>query len=107
MGDLEVGMIISFSAPTVVWNVGNFRAKWTVGIGVYLATRVLFVVGGIDGNIQEIHLFGYGGLVGLGTFAHILKEIVEDKEVGCAKTWLGWSWGGKAQSGRRGFCIRR
>jgi hypothetical protein len=32
--------------------------------------------------------FWIWGFVGLGTFAHILKEIVENKEVGGAQTWL-------------------
>jgi hypothetical protein len=34
--------------------------------------------------------FGDGGLVCLGTFAQVLKEIVEDKEVGGTKTWFRW-----------------
>ncbi len=78
-----------------------------VGVRVCLATGIVIVEGGIDGNVQEIHLFGYGGFVGLGTFAQILKEIVEDKEVGGVQTWFWWSWGGKAHSGSRGFCIGR
>jgi hypothetical protein len=42
--------------------------------------------GGIDGNVQEIHLLGDGGLVCLGTLAQILKKIVEDKKVGGTQT---------------------
>jgi hypothetical protein len=76
-----------------------------VGIGVCLAAGIVLVEGGVDGNVQEIHLFGYTGLMGVGTFAHILIESVEDQEVGCAQTWLGWSWEGKAYSGSQGFCI--
>jgi hypothetical protein len=52
---------------------------------------------------KEIHLFGYGGCLGLGTFAQILKEIFEDTEVGGAQTQFRWSWEGKVHSGSRGF----
>ncbi len=45
--------------------------------------------------------------MGLGTFAHILKKIVENKEVGGAQTWHRWSWKGKARSASQGFCIGR
>ncbi len=107
MGDLDVGMIVSVGGPTVFGNIGDFRGKCIVGIGVCLAAGIVPVEGGIDGNVQEIHLFGYRGLVGLGTFTHILEEIVEDKEVGGAQTWLRWCWEGKAHSGNRGFCIGR
>jgi hypothetical protein len=43
--------------------------------------------------------------MGLGAFTHVLKEIIENKEVGGAQ---GWFWGGGkclAHSGSRGFCI--
>ncbi len=43
----------------------------------------------------------------LGTFAQVLKEIVEDKEVGGTITWFRWCWEGKAHSGSRGFRIRQ
>jgi hypothetical protein len=87
MGDFDIGTIIGVGAPTVVGNVCNFRGNWIVCIGVCLTTQIVFVEDGIHGNVQEIHLFGYGGLVSLGTFAQVLKEIVEDKEVGGAQTW--------------------
>jgi hypothetical protein len=67
----------------------------------------VFVEGGIRGNVREIHLFGYGGLVGLGTFAQILKEIVEDEQVEGAQTRFGWSWEGKGYIGSQDFCIGR
>jgi hypothetical protein len=40
---------------------------------------------GLHHTVQEIHLFGYGGLVSLGTFAQVLKEIIEDKRLGVPK----------------------
>jgi hypothetical protein len=39
VGDLDVGTIFSVGAPTIVGNVGNFRGKQIVGIGVCLAAR--------------------------------------------------------------------
>jgi hypothetical protein len=96
MGDFIVGTIISVCASTVVGNVHDC-----------LAAGMVFVEGGTNGNMQEIHLVGYGGLVGLDTFAQVLKEIVEDKEFVHAQTWLRWSWEGKAHTGSRGFCIGR
>jgi hypothetical protein len=63
--------------------------------------------GGINGNVQEIHLLGYVGLMSLGTFAQVLKEIVEDKEVEGAQTWFRWCWEGKAHTGSRGFRIKQ
>ncbi len=84
MGDFDFGTIVGVSASTVVGHIRNFRGKWIVRNQVCLATRIVSVEGGIDGNVQEIHLFGYGGLVCLGTFAQVLKEIVEDEEVGGA-----------------------
>ncbi len=89
VGDLDVGTIISVGAPTVVGNVGDFRGERIVGIRVCLATGIVLAEGEIDGNEQEIDLFGYGGLVGWGTFAHILKKIVEVEVAGGAQTRLG------------------
>ena len=43
----------------------------------------------------------------LGTFTHVLKEIVENKEVGGVQ---GWFWGGgkcMVHGWSRGFCIGR
>ncbi len=39
----------------------------------------MFVEVEVDRNIQQVHLFGDGGFVNLGAFAHVLQEIVEDK----------------------------
>jgi hypothetical protein len=61
VGDLDVGMIVSVGGPTVFGIIGNFRGKWIVRIGVCLAAGIVPVEGGIDGNVQEIHLFGYRG----------------------------------------------
>jgi hypothetical protein len=99
MGDFEVGTIIGVGASTVVGHIRNFR--------VCLAARIVLVEDGIDGNVHENHLFGYGGLVCLGTFAQVLKEIVEDEEVGVAQARFGWCWEGKVHTGSRGFRIRR
>ncbi len=107
MGDFDVGTIVGVGAPTVVRNIHNFREKWIVRIGVCLATGIVSIEGGINGNIQVIHLFGYGGLVSFGTFAQVLKEIVENKEVGGAQTWFRWCWEGKTHAGSQGFCIRQ
>jgi hypothetical protein len=55
MGDLGVGTIVSVGAtPTVVGNIGYFRGKWIVGIRVCLTAEIVFVEGGISGNIQEM-----------------------------------------------------
>jgi hypothetical protein len=106
VGDFDVGTIVGAGASTVVGYIRNFVRKRVVRIGVCLAAGVVAVEGGIDGNVQKIHLFGDGGLVCLGTLSQVLKEIVEDKKVGGAQTQFGWCWEGKAHSGSRGFCIR-
>ncbi len=106
VSDFDLGTIVGVGASTVVGNIHDFRGKWVVRIGVCLAAKLVAIEDGINGNVQEIHLFGYGGLVHLGTFAQVLKEIVEDKKVGGAQTWFRWCWEGKAHSGSRGFCIR-
>jgi hypothetical protein len=69
MGDFDVGAIIGVGASTVVGYIHDFGRKRVVCIGVCLAAGVVAVEGGIDGNVQEIHLFGDGGLVCLGTLA--------------------------------------
>ncbi len=86
MGDFDIGTIVGVSASSVVGYIGNFGRKRVVCIGVCLATGVVAVEGGIDGNVQEIHLFGDGGLVCLGTLAQVPKEIVEYKKVGGTQT---------------------
>ncbi len=86
VGDFDVGMIIGVGASTVVGYIHNFRGKRIVHIGVCLAARIVAVEGGINGNAQVIHLLGDGGLVCLGTFAQVLKEIIEDEEVGGIQT---------------------
>ncbi len=86
VGDFDVRTIIGVGASTVVGYIRNFGRKRVVCIGVCLAARVVAIEGGIDGNVQEIHLFGNGGLVCLGTLAQILEEIVEDKKVGGTQT---------------------
>ncbi len=106
MGDFDVSTIVGVGASTVVGHTRDFRGKWIVCIRVCLAAGIVSIEGGIDGNIQEIHLFGYGGLVHLCTFAQVLKEIIEDEEVGGANTWFRWCWEGKAHTGSQGFCIR-
>ncbi len=106
MGDFDVGAIIGVDASTVVGYIRDFGRKRVVRIGVCLTAGVVAVEGGIDGNVQEIHLFGDGGLVCLGTLAQVLKEIVEDKKVGGNQTRFGWCWVGKALSGGQGFCVR-
>ncbi len=106
MGDFDVGTIVGVGASTVVGYICNFGRKRVICIGVCLAARVVAVKGGINCNVQEIHLFGDGGLVCLGTLAQVLKEIVEDKKVGGTQTRFRWCWEGKAHSGSRGFCVR-
>jgi hypothetical protein len=87
VGDFDIGAIVGVGASTVVGYIHNFRGKRIVRIGVCLATGIVTIEGGIDGNVQEIHLLlGDGGLVCLCTFAQVLKEIVEDKEVGGTQT---------------------
>jgi hypothetical protein len=95
------------NASTIVGYICYFRGKWIVCIGVCLASGIVPVEGGINGNVQEIHLFGYGGLVCLGTFAQVLKEVIEDKEVGGTQTWFRWRWEGKAHTDSQDFCIRQ
>ncbi len=56
MGDFDVGMIVGVGASTVVGYIRDFKRKKIVRIGVCLATKIVAVVGGINGNVQEIHL---------------------------------------------------
>ncbi len=106
MDDFDVGMIVGVGASTVVGHIWDFRGKWIVCIGVCLTAGIVSIEGGIDGNLWEIHLFGYGGLVRLGTFAQVPKKIVEDEEVGGAQTWFRWCWEGKVHTSSQGFRIR-
>ncbi len=69
IGDFDIGTIGGVGASTVVGYTCNFERKGIVHIGVCLAAGVEAVEGGIDGKVQEIHLFGIGGLVCLGTVA--------------------------------------
>jgi hypothetical protein len=69
VGDFDNGMIVGAGASAVVGYICNFERKRIVRIGVCLAARVVAIEGGINGNVQEIHLFGYGGLVCLGILA--------------------------------------
>jgi hypothetical protein len=86
VGDFDIGTIIGVGASTVVGYIRDFGRKRVVRIGVCLAAGVVAIEGGVNGNVQEIHLFGDGGLVCLGTLAQVLKEIVEDKKVGGTQT---------------------
>ncbi len=106
MGDFNVGAIVVVGASTVAGYICNFRRKRIVRIGVCLAAGIVAVEGGINGNVQDIHLLGDGGRVCLGTFAKVLKVIVVDEEVGVTQTWFRWCWEGKSHSGSRGFGIR-
>jgi hypothetical protein len=106
MGDFDAGATVGAGASTVVGYIHNFKGKRIVHIGLCLAAKIVAVEGGIDGNVQEIHLLGDGGLVCLDTFAQVLKEIVEDKDVEGTQTQFGWCWEGKEDSSSRGFCIR-
>jgi hypothetical protein len=65
MGDFDVGVILGVNTSTVVGYIHDFGRKRVVCIVVCLATGVVAVEGGIDGNVQEIHLFGDGGLAHL------------------------------------------
>jgi hypothetical protein len=103
VGDFDVGTIVSVGASTVVGYIQDFSRKRVVRIGVYLTAGVVAVEAGINGNVQEIHLFGDGGLVCLGTLAQVLKEIVEDKKAWGTQTWFGRCWEGKMHSGSQGF----
>ncbi len=69
MGNYDVGAIVGANASTVVGYTHDFERKRIVCIGVCLAAGVVAIEGGIDGNIQEIHLFGDGGIMCLGTLA--------------------------------------
>jgi hypothetical protein len=89
VGDFDIGVIIGVGASTVVGYIHNFGRKRVVRIGVSLVAGVVAVEGGIDGNVQEIYIFGDGGLVCLGTLAQVLKEIVDDKRLGVPKLDLG------------------
>ncbi len=51
MGDFNVGTIVGVSASTVVGYIHDFRGKWIVHIGVCLATGIVSVEGGINGNV--------------------------------------------------------
>ncbi len=86
VGDFDVGAIVGVGASTVVGYICNFGRKRVVCIGVCLAARVVAVEAGIDGSVQEIYLFGDGGLVCLGTLSQVLKEILEDEKVGGTQT---------------------
>ncbi len=68
VGDFDIGTILGVGVSTVVGRIRNFRGKWVVRIGVCLAAGIVSIEGGIDGNVQEIHLLGYGGTF---VFGHI------------------------------------
>jgi hypothetical protein len=85
MGDFDVGVIVGVGASTVVGYICNFRGGKIVRIRVCLASGIVAVEGGINGNVQENHLLGDRGLVCLGTFAQVLKEIVRRKRLGVPK----------------------
>ncbi len=57
MGDFDVGAIVGVGASTVSRYIPDFGRKRVVHIRVCLTAGVVAVEGGIDGNIQEIHLF--------------------------------------------------
>ncbi len=86
MGDFDVGAIISVVTSTIVGYIRDFNRKKIVRIGVCLTAGIVAVEGGIDSNVQVIHLLGDGALVCLGTLAQVLQEIVENKKVG--GTWV-------------------
>jgi hypothetical protein len=69
MGDFDIDAIIGVGVSTVVGYIHNFERKRIVRIEVCLAAGVVAIAGGINGNVQEIHLFGDGRLVCLGTLA--------------------------------------
>jgi hypothetical protein len=90
VGDFDIGPIVGVGASTIVGYIRNFERKRIVRIiRVSLASRIVAVEGGIDSNIQEIHLLGDQGLLCLGTLAQVLKEIVEDKKVAGTQTQFG------------------
>jgi hypothetical protein len=62
-------VLVGVGASTVVGYICNFGRKRIVRIGVCLAAGVVAIEGGINGNVQEIQLFGDGGLVCLCTLA--------------------------------------
>ncbi len=70
VSDLDVGAIIGVGASTVVGYICNFRRKRVVHIGVCLATRVVAIEGGIDGNILEFIFLEMGDLY---VWAHLHK----------------------------------
>jgi hypothetical protein len=68
-GDFDVDAIVGVGASTVVGYIRNFERKRIVCIKVCLPAGVVAIAGGINCNVQEIHLFGDGRLVCLGTLA--------------------------------------
>ncbi len=73
MGDFDAGVIVGVSTSPVIGYIRDFRGGRIVRIGVCLAAKIVAVEGGINGNVQKIHLLGEGGLVCLGTFAQVSK----------------------------------
>jgi hypothetical protein len=69
VGDFDLGAIVGVGKSTILGYIRNFGRKRVVRIGVCLPTGVVAIEEGINGNVQEIHLFGDGGLVCLGTLA--------------------------------------
>ncbi len=51
VGDFNIGAIVGVGASTVVGYIHDFRGIWIVRIRVCLATRIVSVEGGIDGNV--------------------------------------------------------
>ncbi len=79
MGALPSGAIIQVNGAGIVRHVGDIGGEGITINGVSLIACIMFVEVGVDRDIQQVHFLGDGGFVHLGTFAHVLQEIIEDK----------------------------
>jgi hypothetical protein len=79
VGALLSSAIVRVNGAGIVGHVGDNSGEGITINRVSLVACIMFVEVGVDRNIQQVHLLGDGGFVHLGTFAHVLQEIVEDK----------------------------
>ncbi len=79
MGALPGGVIVRVNGAGIVGHVRDIGGEGMTINRVSLVACIMFVEVGVDRDIQQVHLLGDGGFVHLGTFAHVLQEIVEDK----------------------------
>ena len=95
--------VVRVNGASIIEDIVDFGGERIVVDGICLTAGIVRLEGGVDGSIKEVHFLGDGRFVRLGTFAHVLEQIVENKEGGCAQTRIRQFGEGKAHGSSRGF----